>query len=128
MKTTLSLILLGSVLGLAIAGSGLRGFIPDKYPAMKNTGVDPGKPLFLTPYIEKKQFELGKRIHMFLIEAVKQNLFSCRKMTLIKILKSFDLLYEKKQHFAYMQKHLLRGADQLHPYRAADQHLCFHCI
>ena len=66
MKTTLTPFLLSSVLGLAVAGSGLRGFIPDKYPAMKNTGVDPGKPLFLTPYIEKKQFELGNTKHMFL--------------------------------------------------------------
>ena len=61
MEITVYILLLSSLLGLAVAGSGLRGFIPDKYPAMKNTGVDPGKPLFLTPYIEKKQFALGNR-------------------------------------------------------------------
>ncbi|KAL4222442.1 hypothetical protein ACF0H5_018481 [Mactra antiquata] len=33
----------------------LRGMFPDKIPPMKQNGVDPGQPVFLTPYIEKGQ-------------------------------------------------------------------------
>jgi hypothetical protein len=37
----------------------LRGMFPDKYPSMLQNGINPGKPLFLTPYIEKGQFDMG---------------------------------------------------------------------
>lgn len=37
--------------------SALRGMFPDKYPPMKQNGVDPGQPVFLSPYIEKGQFQ-----------------------------------------------------------------------
>ncbi|XP_053373156.1 probable serine carboxypeptidase CPVL isoform X2 [Mercenaria mercenaria] len=37
--------------------SALRGMFPDKYPPMKQNGVDPGQPVFLTPYIEQGQFK-----------------------------------------------------------------------
>jgi hypothetical protein len=33
---------------------------PDKYPPMLQNDVDPGEPLFLTPYVEKGQFDMGK--------------------------------------------------------------------
>lgn len=33
---------------------------PDKYPPMLQNGVNPGNPLFLTPYVEKGQFDMGK--------------------------------------------------------------------
>lgn len=42
------------------ARGGLRGMFPDKYPPMLLNGIDPGKPLFLTPYVEKGQFDMGK--------------------------------------------------------------------
>ena len=51
--------LLASLLYLVAGKSALRGFMPDNIPPMKKTGVDPGSPLFLTPYIENKQFDLG---------------------------------------------------------------------
>ena len=60
MKTVFAITLLSCLLCTVAGRSGLRAFIPDKYPPMKNTGVDPGSPLFLTPYIEKKQFDLGE--------------------------------------------------------------------
>lgn len=40
--------------------SALRGMFPDKYPPMKQNGVDPGQPIFLTPYIQKGQYAQGK--------------------------------------------------------------------
>ncbi|XP_060078674.1 probable serine carboxypeptidase CPVL [Ylistrum balloti] len=33
--------------------SGLRGMFPKSYPPMKRNGVDPGQPLFLSPYLER---------------------------------------------------------------------------
>lgn len=62
MKTLFGTALLICLLYTVAGRSGLRGFIPDKYPPMKNTGVDPGQPLFLTPYIEKKQFDLARKL------------------------------------------------------------------
>ena len=43
----------------SLGRSALRGMFPDKYPPMKQNGVDPGQPVFLTPYIEKGQFQEG---------------------------------------------------------------------
>jgi hypothetical protein len=52
-----------AVLSLFLAcahGKGaLRGMFPDPLP-MKKTGVDPGEPLFLSPYLKKGQPEVGK--------------------------------------------------------------------
>ena len=60
MKAVLVTLFLSSLLYAATGKSALRAFMPDNIPPMKKTGVDPGSPLFLTPYIEKKQFDLGK--------------------------------------------------------------------
>jgi len=54
------LTLAAMLVGLASARGGLRGLFPQKYPTMLNNGVDPGEPLFLTPYIQKGQFDQGK--------------------------------------------------------------------
>lgn len=45
----------------SLGKSALRGMFPDKYPPMMQNGVDPGEPVFLTPYIEKGQFQEGKK-------------------------------------------------------------------
>ncbi|OWF49860.1 probable serine carboxypeptidase CPVL [Mizuhopecten yessoensis] len=50
LKSTL-VILLVSVVSQSHQ-SALRGMFPKKYPPMKRNGVDPGEPLFLTPYLE----------------------------------------------------------------------------
>ncbi|XP_048749568.2 probable serine carboxypeptidase CPVL isoform X2 [Ostrea edulis] len=44
------------------ARGGLRGMFPDKYPPMLLNGIDPGKPLFLTPYVEKGQFDMAQKL------------------------------------------------------------------
>ncbi|XP_052246934.1 probable serine carboxypeptidase CPVL isoform X2 [Dreissena polymorpha] len=51
-------------LGLVVCSEGkgaLRGMFPDKYPPMKHTDVDPGQPVFLSPYIEKGQFDQAQK-------------------------------------------------------------------
>lgn len=50
--------------------SALRGMFPDKYPPMLQNGVDPGKPLFLTPFVEKGQFDMGKGDLMYDLSVV----------------------------------------------------------
>ncbi|XP_062619801.1 probable serine carboxypeptidase CPVL isoform X2 [Saccostrea cucullata] len=45
-----------------LARSGLRGVFPDKYPPMLQNGIDPGSPLFLTPYVEKGQFDMAQKL------------------------------------------------------------------
>lgn len=57
---------------LCSARSALRGMFPDKYPPMLQNGVDPGKPLFLTPLVEKGQFDMGKRNLIFELSVVKE--------------------------------------------------------
>jgi hypothetical protein len=47
--------------------SALRGMFPDKYPPMKQNGVDPGQPVFLSPYIEKGQFQEGSFYELIFI-------------------------------------------------------------
>lgn len=37
-----------------------RAMFPESYPPMLDNGVDPGQPLFLTPYLESGHPELGK--------------------------------------------------------------------
>lgn len=60
MSTIFAFCLLASLLQVNCK-SALRGMFPDKYPPMKQkNGVDPGQPVFLTPYIEKGQFEQAK--------------------------------------------------------------------
>lgn len=41
--------------------SALRGMFPDSLP-MKTTGVDPGEPLFLTPYLQKGQPQIAHQL------------------------------------------------------------------
>lgn len=53
-------VILLSLTVLCSARSALRGMFPDKYPPMLQNGVNPGNPLFLTPYVEKGQFDTGK--------------------------------------------------------------------
>lgn len=55
---------------LCSARSALRGMFPDKYPPMLQNGVDPGKPLFLTPLVEKGQFDMGKGNLIFELSVV----------------------------------------------------------
>lgn len=57
---------------LCSARSALRGMFPDKYPPMLQNGVDPGKPLFLTPLVEKGQFDMGKGNLIFELSVVKE--------------------------------------------------------
>ncbi|XP_062574223.1 probable serine carboxypeptidase CPVL isoform X2 [Saccostrea cucullata] len=45
-----------------LARSGLRGMFPDKYPPMLQNGIDPGSPLFLTPYVDKGQFDMAQKL------------------------------------------------------------------
>ncbi|XP_061190859.1 probable serine carboxypeptidase CPVL isoform X2 [Saccostrea echinata] len=47
---------------LITARSGFRGMFPDKYPPMLHNGIDPGSPLFLTPYVEKGQFDMAQKL------------------------------------------------------------------
>ena len=37
-----------------------RAVFPETYPAMVQNGVDPGQPLFLTPYLQKGQPQVGQ--------------------------------------------------------------------
>eukprot|EP00105_Crassostrea_gigas_P027928 XP_011449426.1 PREDICTED: probable serine carboxypeptidase CPVL isoform X1 [Crassostrea gigas] len=55
-------IILLSMAVLCSARSALRGMFPDKYPPMLQNGVDPGKPLFLTPLVEKGQFDMAQKL------------------------------------------------------------------
>jgi hypothetical protein len=57
---TLSIAVLFGVQMTYARRGGFRGMFPDKYPPMLQNGVDPGEPLFLTPYAEKGQFDMGK--------------------------------------------------------------------
>ncbi|XP_052806864.1 probable serine carboxypeptidase CPVL isoform X2 [Mya arenaria] len=43
------------------AKGALRGMFPDKHPPMLQNGVDPGQPVFLTPYVEKGQFDQAQK-------------------------------------------------------------------
>lgn len=61
MKVLLCLCLLATVARQCAGKSALRGMFPDKYPPMKQNGPDPGQPVFLTPYIEKGQFEQARQ-------------------------------------------------------------------
>lgn len=63
-------IILLSMAVLCSARSALRGMFPDKYPPMLQNGVDPGKPLFLTPLVEKGQFDMGKGNLIFELSVV----------------------------------------------------------
>ena len=55
-----SFLLLGLACLASARRSALRGMFPEKYPPMLQNGVDPGNPLYLTPYVEKGQFDMGK--------------------------------------------------------------------
>ena len=48
-----------SCMDQAYGNRALRRMFPDRYPPMLRNGVDPGQPVFLTPYIEKGQFDTG---------------------------------------------------------------------
>jgi len=39
-----------------------RGMFPKSYPPMLKNGVDPGQPLFLSPYLKKGDVNQGKII------------------------------------------------------------------
>lgn len=68
-------IFLLSMAVLCSARSALRGMFPDKYPPMLQNGVDPGKPLFLTPLVEKGQFDMGKGDLISVKERRQMNIF-----------------------------------------------------
>ena len=54
------------VLGLSsvYGRSFLKTMFPKKYPPMMKNGIDPGKPVFLTPLIEQGKFDDGMYICM----------------------------------------------------------------
>ena len=44
----------------ATAVNPFRAAYPVHYPAMVQNGVDPGQPLFLTPYLDKGEIQKGQ--------------------------------------------------------------------
>ncbi|XP_064617253.1 probable serine carboxypeptidase CPVL isoform X2 [Liolophura sinensis] len=52
-------------LGMITEGrNAFRAMFPEKFPPMLKNGVDPGKPLFLTPYLEKGQIDLARQLSL----------------------------------------------------------------
>ncbi|KAL8558529.1 hypothetical protein ACOMHN_038853 [Nucella lapillus] len=50
------------LLGLASCRNVFRGMFPESYPPMLQNGVDPGQPLFLTPYLRKGQPQIAQQL------------------------------------------------------------------
>ncbi|XP_033761785.1 probable serine carboxypeptidase CPVL [Pecten maximus] len=44
--------------------SGLRGMFPQRYPHMERNAVDPGEPLFLTPYLERGETNTAQKLSL----------------------------------------------------------------
>ena len=80
---TLKLLCLVSVLALFYevteSRNAFRQMFPVKYPEMIQNGVDPGEPLFLTPYIESGNIKKGSYLVLF-----EKNIWSCKRIMIQK--------------------------------------------
>lgn len=53
-----------SLLHVTESRNAFRAMFPESYPPMIKNGVDPGEPVYLTPYIEKGQFDTAQRMSL----------------------------------------------------------------